>query len=670
MPADRVRLQRVAKALVGAGDELVHLGTGGFASTFKVTHPDGSCVALKIVDPDVSDVDRFDRELAALQRVSHQNVVSYRRFGEVQFDDRAFRWIEMDFVDGRSLSEILSSESLPTTAGAALMLRQLVDGAAAIWAQSTAHRDLSPNNILVTREGQPVIVDLGMARHVDDETITVLPTPGTPGWMSPEQVGSSPLHGDWRSDQYVLGLVGYTLLTGTAPFVARNRMELWLAPANTSPRLVRAAAPSVPAVIADIVDRMLAKQPHRRYLRANALLSDLDRAVAALAADGTSPELATRFYLEISQAKTFAESGFIADLAPAGIIIDARARARVSEFCVAAQDAKAQAVIDPVTTFARSPLEARPSYYQQLIHGQEPALRVFADDAARRDWLAPLVEHYTSEAPDVLIAPYFYAGAGELNWISESLACARVTAQLVADQSPTTEVWSAFSVAGGWLSEQAERDRMLAAITAEPHQALFLLAHTTQESFAPIRDVAVLRGFRDVIEVMNEAQVPIVVGRRASSGLLLLALGATGWSMGVAGNLMNSAPHPEGPTSGGPPQDRVYVPQLLNHINTTTYVQMRRLGRELVELATTPGAALLAQNPALEDLTRAQRVLLLRHNLLAMKQQVDAIAATPQHSRVTSMRTLVLEAQRRYKQLPPARPGDDALFLTAWLAVL
>lgn len=181
MPADRARLQRVAASIAGTAD-VVHLGTGGFASTFRVTNADRSVVALKVVDPDISDRDRFTRELAALQRVNHPNVVSYRRFGETNFEGDTFRWIEMAFVDGRSLSSILASGALPTTHAAVELLVQLVGGAAAIWAQSTAHRDLSPNNILVTADGHPVIVDLGMARHVDDETITVLPTPGTPGW--------------------------------------------------------------------------------------------------------------------------------------------------------------------------------------------------------------------------------------------------------------------------------------------------------------------------------------------------------------------------------------------------------------------------------------------------------------------------------------------------------
>jgi len=672
MPANTPRLEAVARDLVGPDDELVHLGTGGFASTFKVTRPDGSSVAIKIVDPEKSEAERVDRELAALQRVSHPNVVKYRAWGEITLDDDIFRWIEMDYVEGRPLRSLLGDGAQYTAAEAARLLHGVVDGAAAIWAQDTAHRDLSPGNILVTSDGTAVIVDLGMARHLDDETITALPTPGTPGWMSPEQVGSSPAHGDWRSDQFVLGLVGYYLLTGTSPFVARNFTEAWLAPANQTPRPVRAAAPDVPAVIADVVEKMIARQPHRRYLRPATLLEDLDRALAALAVDDDSSTTAVGFYLEIGQFKSFAEDGFIAALGPEGLVVDARARARVSEFCLAGREAKARTAIDPATIFARSPKEARPAQYLELPHGDDERLTGFADDDARRDWTRPIHDQQVDNEPDVLIAPYFHAGDGELNWVRESLDMARTITEIAHERDPGVLVWTGLSLAASWLTSQDERDRMLATVTAQEHEALYLLVHTIQPPSAPVGNVDVLRGFRDVIEVMNEAQVPVIAGRRSSSGLLLLALGATGWSTGVAGNLKNATPHPEERPSGGPGLDRIYVPQLLNHINTTSYLQMLRTPalEDYFRPTTSYGRALLEANPALDQLTSTQRVQLLRHNVTAMKSQVDTLNETPAHSRLTKMRDMVLAAQDIYRQLPRTRPGEDGGFLDAWLQVL
>jgi hypothetical protein len=673
MPADASSLERVARSLIDAGDVLTHLGTGGFASTFKVERADGTVVALKVVDPETSDSDRVQRELAALQRVAHENVVPYRDWGETEFEGLTYRWIEMAYVEGRTLRSLLDTGVQHSPAEAARLLRSVVAGAAAIWAQDTAHRDLTPNNILVTAEGKPVIVDLGMARHLHDETITILPTPGTPGWMSPEQVGATPSHGDWRSDQFVLGLVGYRLLTGTAPYVAQNLHEAWFAPAVQTPRPVRAVAPSVPAVIADVVEKMLSIQPHRRYLRAEALVSDLDRAVAALAQNVEVASAAPGFYLEIGQVKTYAvEGGFLEALAPKGVIVDGRAQARMSELCLAAAEAKAEAVIEPSMIFARSPLEARPAQYRDLPHGTEPRLTGFADDETRRAWLQPVYDLHAHESPDVLIAPYFYAGEGELNWVHESLAMATAAKALTPKGTQgAPRIWTGLSLAASWMTSQADRDRMLAAVTAQPHDALYVLVNTAQPSFAPIGDVEVLRGLRDLIEVMAEADVPLIAGRRASSGLLLLALGAAGWGTGVSANQKNGSPHPEEEQTGGQGLDRIYVPQLLNHINLTSYLQIlgEPAGTDLLP-TTDYGRALLAANPSLDNLTTQQRILLNRHNIAAMKAQVDAMGATAEHARLTNMRTSVIEARNRYRQLPRQRAGEDGGFLDAWLQVL
>ncbi len=182
------------------------------------------------------------------------------------FEGVDYCWIRMEFVDGRSLAAELSSAVVFSALEAVELVTNLVHAASAIWAAGTAHRDLSPNNIILRADGKPVIVDLGLARHVDDESYTALPTPGTPGWMSPEQVGSSPVHRDWRSDQFVIGALAYRLLTNVQPFYALSIVDRWRAPAAQTPQPIRAIDPEIPSAVADVVERMLHKQPHRRYL--------------------------------------------------------------------------------------------------------------------------------------------------------------------------------------------------------------------------------------------------------------------------------------------------------------------------------------------------------------------------------------------------------------------
>jgi serine/threonine protein kinase len=684
MVVDRSLMERVASKVV-PGARIEHLGTGGFASTFKVTpaavpdQPPGtsSPYALKIVDSAQSDAERSERELAALQRVSHPNVVAYRETGTVEHEGVVYRWLSMDYVEGFTLGRALR-EGTPWTRPAAVnFLRQLVGGAAAIWEQQTAHRDLSPNNILITNEARPVIVDLGLARHLDDTTITTLPTPGTPGWMSPEQVGANPSHGDWRSDQFVLGIIGYRLVTGTAPFTYHSPAEAWVAPHAQNPRPPRDLDPTIPVALSDLVMKMLAKKPHRRFLRPEALLAELDRVAAALAVTEDTLEVQPNFYLVIGDNKGYAAvPEYLRDVAPEGVIIEPRTAGRVTEFMSLTSPEWCTRLSDPVTHFARSPSEHRPAYYRELPYGRSAQLFDFSRPDEREAFCAQVLDHQLDGEVDVVMAPYFYAANGEREWIEEALQCAQVTAELLIGRAPQREgvvesVWTGVAVHSSWLGQEARRDELMTLLTSQPIGTLHLLIGTTQNPFATLGDLRVLQGLADLLSVMREAGVPVVLGRRGPEGLLGLALGAAGWGTGVRAVQQNMNPHPESDTTGGPGQDRVYVPQLLSTITAGTYQQFLDAAAERVTLETPYAQQLLADNPALESLSSEERYLLLQHNAAAARQQAATLAGLAVPARTPHLRAVVEAAREHFAALPAmSGPGESSTFLDSWLEVL
>lgn len=676
MPANRGLLERVARHLFPDARELAHLATGGYASTFRIS-ADEQVLALKIIDPALSVPERVERELAALQRVSHPNVVAYRDFGAAEFEAVTYHWVTMDFVAGQPLAQAMREGRRFSVSEAVHLLSDAVAGAAAIWEAGTSHRDLSPNNLLITDAGRIVIVDLGLARHVDDETITALPTPGTPGWMSPEQVGANPSHGDWRSDQFVLGLVGYLMLTGAAPFRFRNLAEAWLAPVNQTVRGPRQVNSSVPSVVSEVVERMTAAGPHRRYLQPAVLIADLARAAAALTIEVTTTVAPCTFGLLVGQIKNFCTDQFLKELAPDELIVDARARARTSEFVGAGQSAGAACGVDPVTHFARSTVTAQPAQFRQLPYGGSGLLTGFPGHADRRFWCQQVLAQQLAEDPEVVIAPYFYAGPSELPWIHESLSCAAVTSDLLRELvaagivQKVPALWTAVAVDASWLRSLRDRDSLLTALTGQAIDALYLLASTIQPSFGAISDSDVLSGFADLLGVMRDARVPVIVGRRASCGLLLLALGAAGWTTGIHANLQNMTSHPQDDESGGPGYSRVYVPKLLSSITTEALSIFAQARGDLLELGTRPGAELIRQNPEMDVLTTDQRILMHQHNMLAMRTQAAELSSLPLANRLGQMSEWVAGAQDLFGQLPPPRlPGDGGAFLEAWRRVL
>lgn len=677
MPADRQLLERVATLAVPGDANITHLGTGGFASTFKIVTAEEEAFALKVVDAAQSGSERTDRELSALQRVSHPNVVEYLATGTVEFDGLTYRWLKMAFIEGDTLGAVLGDGMVFSLPAAVDLVRQAVAGAAAMWSLNTAHRDLTPNNLLITLDGELVIVDLGLARALEDETITTLPTPGTPGWMSPEQVGANPTHGDWRSDQFVIGLNAYRLVTGVLPFSYRTPYEAWLAPAQQAPRSPRDLDASVPTALAELIMKMLAKQPHRRYLQPAALIADLDRVAASLSIPETTLQITPKFLLSIGDKKSFASaSGFLAKLRPDGLLIEPRSRSRADEFIQLSNPATTERMIDPCTYLSRSPIEHRPAYFKELPYGHEPTLTGFRSATDRFDYCGIVLDFQLSAEPDVVLAPYFYAAASEAVWIEESLRCAATTVDLLEDRAQSRDgliepMWTSVAIAQSWLMQEDSRDELMTLLTSQPIRTLNLLVHTTQSTFGPLADRNVLRGLADVLSVMREAGVPVVLGRRASEGLLGLALGAAGWTTGVSGVQMNVAPHPESAESGGPGYDRIYVPQLLTYVTTQTYVQLREAAPSRVELATEYGQQLLTANPTLDPITTEQRLLLLQHNVSAMRSQVTNLGGLGAAERIPQMRRWVADAREVFTDLPAlGGPGESSAFLAAWAEVL
>lgn len=654
--------------------EVTRLGCGGFACTFRVQIGDDT-FAVKALDPDKVEP-RAGREARALERVDSPYVVRLVDVGEVERDGRQWPYIVMDFVDGETLAAILERRDEPLPLADVIELAiKLAEGLRAIWAAGLVHRDIKPGNVLIRAGGDPAIVDLGIARHLDLETVTVPPSPGSPGWMAPEQVDlDRPERGDWRSDQFSFGLLLYVLATGYYPYRG-NRFELFFAPREQDVRRPESVNPEMPAELGALIRRLMAREPYERYLRPEQISEDLARARDALAAGvaGAVP-IAARFYLAQGHVKNFATAAYYAALAPDGVVMDARNMgSRLVEFVDQAVAAPAAALIDPVNYLDRSPQDARPSGYRDLGYGDraEPTLG-FADDDERLAYLRPILDHQRMTNATHLIAPYFYAHRAEGEWIDESLALARLGADYLAEQSDERELWTAVAVAQDYLRPH-NRATLLNLLTSRLPTTLYLLVSTSQLSFAPLADGDVLRGMQAVIETMAEAQVPVVFGRRSSEGLLLIALGAGGYSTSISAVHQNFQPHPEAADEGGgQAQDWYYVPRFLNSIKIETRRDIVAGGQaELVDCNCGYCATLFAADAATTIADADERVLLRQHNVYAQRRQAGSLADLNPLDRLQLLRAWIAEAQTAYRQLPPTwAPGEGPDFLDVWESLL
>ncbi len=287
MPADDRDLTGTA---FGGYDLLDRIGVGGMGTVYRARQRNlDKIVALKILAPKFSQdkryIARFIREARAAGRLAHPNVVQGFDVGEV--DGRYF--FAMELVDGESLLKRLQRAGPLREDETLRIFAQVADALRHASQHGIVHRDVKPDNILMTREGTPKLADLGLAkveRPADEErsvessaggTSTREVALGTPAYISPEQVRGSRAV-DVRSDFYSLGMSLYHLLTNQLPFPAPSRTEMLARHLSDPCPDARKAVPSISRETAELIRKLGEKDPDDRPQTAEELIEGIEAA--------------------------------------------------------------------------------------------------------------------------------------------------------------------------------------------------------------------------------------------------------------------------------------------------------------------------------------------------------------------------------------------------------
>ena len=252
-----------------------HLGKGGVSQVFKAWHAERNCpVALKVIHSHLLDnaeaVGRFQREMKAVLRLSHPNIV--QSFGDDALGEAHF--FAMEFVQGTSLDKLVQlSGSLPIPQ-ACDFIRQAALGLQHAHEKGLVHRDIKPANLVQIAGGSVIkILDFGLARlqrSPDSKSGPAVALTmegaiiGTADFMAPEQARDA-RSADIRSDIYSLGCTFYFLLTGQPPYPGNALMHKLYQHINAEPPVPEQKRPEVPAEVSAIVRKMMAKKPDERY---------------------------------------------------------------------------------------------------------------------------------------------------------------------------------------------------------------------------------------------------------------------------------------------------------------------------------------------------------------------------------------------------------------------
>jgi eukaryotic-like serine/threonine-protein kinase len=281
-------LDRLRAALAGRYAVERELGAGGTATVYlaeDVKHR--RKVAVKVLRAEVAatiGAERFRREIDVAAQLQHPHILPLLDSGQAD----GFYYYVMPYVKGESLRERLDRRGELPVRDALRVLIQVTDALAHAHAHGVVHRDIKPDNVLLSGR-HALVTDFGVAKAVaGSDTLTAVGvTLGTPAYMAPEQAAADP-NPDQRTDVYAVGVLGYELLTGRPPFNGLTPQETLAAQVTQAPKPVEARRSGVSPAFATVLMRCLAKRPADRWQTADELLAQLERLVARRGSTPTS----------------------------------------------------------------------------------------------------------------------------------------------------------------------------------------------------------------------------------------------------------------------------------------------------------------------------------------------------------------------------------------------
>jgi len=277
------------------------IGKGGMGTVWKAWDRKLTrWVAIKfLVATEEEDIARFQREAKLAARLRHPNIAPIYEVGEEparQAGQTPRHYLAMEYIDGQSMSS--AATNLPMNVLLEIFLK-ITQGIEAAHKAGVVHRDLKPQNIMLTSDGWPYVMDFGLAKALQTESSISVSgaVMGTPAYMPPEQAQGELDKVDAQSDVYSLGATIYAVLCKKQPFAGKNPMEVLMKVCKDDPPSPRSINPQIPESIEAIILKAMSKEKADRYASASALGEDLKRYLSdeeVTARGPTSLQLAAR----------------------------------------------------------------------------------------------------------------------------------------------------------------------------------------------------------------------------------------------------------------------------------------------------------------------------------------------------------------------------------------
>ncbi len=256
---------------------LSKVGSGGMSDVYKAKcHKLNRYVAIKVLKSEFSEdrnfVSKFRAEAQAAAALSHPNIVNIYDVGE----ENGLYYIVMELVEGITLKKYIDKKGRIDVKEAVSIAIQVAQGIQTAHSHHIIHRDIKPQNIIISREGKVKVTDFGIARASSSQTISSNAV-GSVYYISPEQARGS--YSDERSDIYSLGITLYEMVTGMLPFEGDNTVAVALQHIQNELPSPRDYTPDLPISVEKIIYKCTQKKPERRYAKASDVIADLKKSL-------------------------------------------------------------------------------------------------------------------------------------------------------------------------------------------------------------------------------------------------------------------------------------------------------------------------------------------------------------------------------------------------------
>ena len=254
------------------------IGSGGMSDVYKAKdHKLNRFVAIKVLKPEFSEdrsfVTKFRVEAQSAAGLIHANIVNVYDVG----DEDGIYYIVMELVEGITLKKYIEKKGRLGVREAVSIAIQVAQGIEAAHNHHIVHRDIKPQNIIISKEGKVKVTDFGIARAATSNTINSNAM-GSVHYISPEQARGG--YSDEKSDIYSLGVTLYEMLSGKVPFEGESTVTVALAHIQDEAVPLQQLDPNIPLSLSKIVQKCMQKKPDMRYMSSAALISDLKRSLS------------------------------------------------------------------------------------------------------------------------------------------------------------------------------------------------------------------------------------------------------------------------------------------------------------------------------------------------------------------------------------------------------